>query len=304
MRAIASAFRSPRNAGLQDKALASRNLVTLHTRSLESGQFVSSGRGPQSTGRWFLHQWRRRGWMIFPGLVVAALVPFTTLHAAEVSPAVSPAVTAAREQLIRRATTRARAAGLTAAEREVLRDLLREAFSHILDEEMKPEEIAAESRVPVAVAESTLARARRFHLLDMTTLGAGDPLLVAEAMDVPWLRALSASDRAALRAFLAPRTPPRLLRACVSDDDQRARLAACVLARPRAFADASRESWVGRMLTRAECLALRDPATPHDSEPLRVVRAQVSSGDSLDLSAVLAANAASSRAPSRSSRKR
>ncbi len=194
-------------------------------------------------------------------------------HAAEPHDAAPPAqadarVQAAREQLMRHATERARRAGLTAGERAVYRELLREAFRHVLDEDMDPAEIARETGASQAVVESTLARAGRHHLLDLSQLAGDEPFTAAEAMDVPWLRSLDDSSRAAMRVFFRPAAHPPHLREVQqqlwqrSDDEQRVRIAARIVAIPRLWSGVRREVLLARLLTPAECNALRAAAAP------------------------------------------
>lgn len=184
------------------------------------------------------------------------------------APVEDPRVEAARARLILRATRNARVAGLTPPERAVYRELLREAFRHVMDEDMEPAEIARETGVTPAVAESALVRARRYHLLDLSALSAADPFSAAEAMDAPWVRAFDDSARAVLRRFFQPSTPPARLRDVLrqlghpAGDDARLTLAAQIMATSRMWNGASRAELSARLLTIEECGALRAAAAP------------------------------------------
>ncbi len=207
------------------------------------------------------------------------------VHASEPADSLDPRVHAARAALVDSATARARRHGMPVAQRAVLRELVLEACRHVLDEEMRPEEIADQTGATYATVESTLARARRWQLLDLAALGAHDPLGVAEAMDLPWVRPLSDADRIVLRRFLAPAIPPRHLASVAPDGATRARLAPWLVAHRHVLAPrTTREAWAARLLTRAECEAWPTARTASAA----AMRAACTGAESLDTAALRA----------------
>ncbi len=145
-----------------------------------------------------------------------------------------PRTLRARAALLRLAAARARAAHLSRVDTRVYLELVREAFEHRMDEDLDPEDIAADTGTTPRQASAALRRCRRLGLLDLSRLAARDPLTAAEAMNVPWLAGLGDSDRGVLRYLMkhpGTRSNPTTVAAAQTavgappDTTQRARLA-------------------------------------------------------------------------------
>ncbi len=158
--------------------------------------------------------------------------------------AADSAVAAARAALLARAHAAADSAGLDSLAAHVYVEIVRESFTHTLDDELNAREIAQELRVPDDAVARALFAMRARGLGDLSVLAAGDPLTAAEAMDAPWVRALSASDRCVLRHALAARVfdLEAAQRACrvPRDGAARVRLARVLLAERAIVAERGR----------------------------------------------------------------